>query len=78
MILGTDQIVLYCFSYSADLWFLLRLIILKGRLRKVQNTDLWDSFVQDVTEVVWNILWKPAVMGGMWGGTQNKTQSEIL
>lgn len=52
MILCTDQIVLYCFSYSADLWFPLRLIILKGRLRKVQNRDLKDSFVQDVAEVV--------------------------
>lgn len=64
MILCTDQTVLYHFSHSAELWFLLRLIVLKGRWRKVQDTDLWDSLVQDVAEVVWNILWKPAVMGG--------------
>lgn len=64
MILCTDQIAPYHFSYSADLWFLLRLIVLKGRWRKVQDTDLWDSLVQDVAEVVWNILWKPAVTEG--------------
>lgn len=35
-------------------------------------------FEQDVAEVVWNILWKPAVMGGVRGGAQNKTQSDTL